>query len=85
MGRVSVIGTPLTWPRVWRPTYARPGYSILLTEATRRLLSEKERDGLEERGEIPLRGKSEPVPVYAADFRADNRPIPRKGYIKAEA
>lgn len=61
------------------------GASILLTEATRRLLSEEERDGLEERGEVPLRGKSEPVPVYAADFRADARPIPRKGYIKAEA
>jgi adenylate cyclase len=43
------------------------GDTILLTEATRCLLDDERCDGpgLEPRGEVPLKGKSEPVPVYA--------------------
>ena len=42
---------------------------MLLTEATRCLLS---RDGipLEPRGAIPLKGKSEPIPIWAPDLGA---------------
>jgi class 3 adenylate cyclase len=45
------------------------GDRVLLTEATRCLLT---RDGvpLEERGAIPLKGKSEPVPIWAPDLGA---------------
>jgi adenylate cyclase len=39
------------------------GDTILLTEATRCLLDGKVR--LEPRGEVPLKGKSDPVPVYS--------------------
>src|SRR3954468_21191344 len=48
------------------------GDTVLLTEATRALL-----DGeveLDPRGEVPLKGVSEPVPVYAP-VRADSLPI----------
>src|SRR3954454_12075050 len=40
------------------------GDSVLLTEATRALLSEGSGE-LEPRGEVTLKGKSDPVPVYA--------------------
>src|SRR3954469_24076421 len=48
------------------------GDTILLTEATRALLDEDVE--LEPRGEIPLKGVSEPVPVYAP-VRVDTLPI----------
>src|SRR3954447_1109202 len=42
------------------------GDSVLLTEATRALLSEGAGSGdVEPRGEVTLKGKSDPVPVYA--------------------
>src|SRR5918911_872508 len=45
------------------------GDRVLLTEATRCLLT---RDGIpiEERGTVPLKGKSEPVPIWAPDLDA---------------
>ncbi|HKP91689.1 MAG TPA: adenylate/guanylate cyclase domain-containing protein [Thermoleophilaceae bacterium] len=48
------------------------GDRVLLTEATRCLLT---RDGipLEERGTVPLKGKSEPVPIWAPDLEAVER------------
>ncbi len=61
------------------------GDAILLTEATRSLLPDPDRRGLEPCGKVPLRGKSEPLPVYAVDTRMDERPIPQKGHIKAGA
>src|SRR4051794_23133845 len=48
------------------------GDTILLTEATRALLDDDVE--LEPRGEIPLKGVSEPVPVYAP-VRVDSLPI----------
>jgi class 3 adenylate cyclase len=59
--------------------------AILLTAATRALLPGPQREGLQARGKVPLRGKSEPVPVYAAAPRMDKSPIPQRGYIKARA
>jgi class 3 adenylate cyclase len=41
------------------------GDTILLTEPTRALLSDRWRTRLDERGSIPLKGKSEPIAVYA--------------------
>jgi class 3 adenylate cyclase len=48
------------------------GDTVLLTEATRCLLDGDRLDGpeLEPRGEVPLKGKSEPVPVYAVPVGA---------------
>jgi adenylate cyclase len=40
------------------------GDVVLLTEATRTLLDGAGPD-LEARGEVPIRGRSDPVPVYA--------------------
>ena len=49
---------------------------ILLTEATRCLLEQSDVE-LEPRGKVPLRGKSEPVPIYgvAALEHEDARPL----------
>ena len=40
------------------------GEQVLMTEATRLLLDRS--DGLEPRGELALKGKATPVPVYAS-------------------
>ena len=45
------------------------GDAVLITEATRCLLEQSDVE-LEPRGAIPLKGKSEPVPVYAAGLPA---------------
>jgi class 3 adenylate cyclase len=42
------------------------GDTLLLTEATRCLLDGEVADELEPRGDAPLKGKTDPVPVYAA-------------------
>jgi class 3 adenylate cyclase len=45
---------------------------VLLTEATRCLLANPDSDDLEPRGAIPLRGKTDPIPIYAlAPFAAE--------------
>jgi class 3 adenylate cyclase len=59
--------------------------AILLTAATRALLPDPQRKRLEARGKVPLRGKSEPVPVYAVEARVDKRTIPQTGHIKVRA
>jgi class 3 adenylate cyclase len=46
------------------------GDTILLTEATRCLLDDSGSHGLEARGDVPLKGKTEPVPVYAVPVGA---------------
>jgi class 3 adenylate cyclase len=48
------------------------GDTVLLTEATRALLDDDVE--LEPRGEVPLKGVSEPVPVYAP-VQPDSLPI----------
>jgi adenylate cyclase len=47
------------------------GDTVLLTEATRCLLERPERAALEERGALPLKGKSDPVPLHAAVLGLD--------------
>ena len=51
--------------RVERAT-RETGDTVLLTEATRRRLKRPRAVRLEARGELPLKGKAEPVPLYAA-------------------
>jgi class 3 adenylate cyclase len=48
------------------------GDRVLLTEATRCLLT-RDAIPLEERGDIPLKGKSDPVPIWAPDADAVGR------------
>ena len=62
----------------------RDGDCILLTEATRCLL-ERTAEGLEDRGEIPLKGKSDPVAIYAARARLDGRSSAGAQRLIAEA
>jgi adenylate cyclase len=60
----TVIGDPVNVAaRVERAT-RRTGDSVLLTEATRCLLMDRSIE-VEERGELALKGKSEPVALYA--------------------
>jgi adenylate cyclase len=67
----TVIGDPVNVAaRVERAT-RRTGDTVLLTEATRCLLTDPT-IGVEERGELELKGKSEPVALYAP--RVDRPP-----------
>jgi adenylate cyclase len=80
----TVTGDPVNVAARVEKKTRETGDSLLLTEATRRLLDGDE-DGLEPRGKVALRGKSEPVPVYAASGPLDARTITQKGHIKARA
>jgi adenylate cyclase len=80
----TVIGDPVNVAARVEAKTRETGDALLLTEATRRLLDGAE-EGLEPRGEVALRGKSDPVAVYAASGPLDGRPIPHKGHIKAKA
>jgi adenylate cyclase len=80
----TVIGDPVNVAsRVERAT-RETGDVALLTEATRCLLAAGT-DGLESRGKIELKGKSEPVPVYALPVSLDGRSTPRGPRLTAEA
>ena len=61
----TVIGDPVNVAARVEEATREIGDTILVTESTRALLSERSRGRLEERGSIPLKGKSEPVPLYA--------------------
>jgi adenylate cyclase len=61
---LGVIGDPVNVASRVQDATRDLGEPLLLTEATRRLL-EGGRDGLEARGELSLKGKREPVAVYA--------------------
>jgi adenylate cyclase len=63
----GVIGDPVNVAARVQQATRDTGDVILLTEATRCLLEQSEAD-VEPRGEVPLRGKSEPVPVYAVSL-----------------
>jgi adenylate cyclase len=66
----AVIGDPVNVAaRVERLT-RETGDVILITEATRRLLSDGSFE-LEERGEFALKGVSEPVPIYTVSSPLD--------------
>jgi adenylate cyclase len=57
---------------------------VLVTEATRCLLSEKTRD-LEQRGSFALKGVSEPVPIYSLALQLDESLIRSPKTAQAEA
>ena len=61
------------------------GDTVLLTEATRCLLAQPDDTGLEERGALPLKGKRDPVPIYAAAGPVDERSTPARTRLIAEA
>jgi adenylate cyclase len=80
----TVVGDPVNVAARVEDYTRETGDPVLLTEATRRMLSDPD-GSLEPRGEVPLKGKSEPVPVYSLSVPLDERPIPQTGHIKAEA
>jgi adenylate cyclase len=80
----AVIGDPVNVAARVEATTRETGDSILLTEATRCVL-ERAPDEVEPRGEVELKGKSEPVPVYAVPLDLDERSIPEVPRLTAEA
>jgi adenylate cyclase len=62
----TVIGDPVNVASRVEAESRKTGDVVLLTEATRCLLGRGDDYRLDPRGEVPLRGKSQPVPVYAA-------------------
>lgn len=61
----TVIGDPVNVAARVEETTRETGDTILVSESTRALLDESWRGRLEERGSMPLKGKSEPIPLYA--------------------
>jgi adenylate cyclase len=61
----TVIGDPVNVAARVEETTRETGDTILVTESTRALLSEEWRARLDERGSMPLKGKSAPIPLYA--------------------
>jgi class 3 adenylate cyclase len=61
----TVIGDPVNVAARVEETTRDTGDTALVTESTRALLSEDWRARLEERGAMPLKGKSEPTALYA--------------------
>ena len=61
----TVIGDPVNVAARVEEKTSETGDVILVTESTRALLSEEWRGRLEERGGVALKGKSEPIPLYA--------------------
>jgi adenylate cyclase len=78
----GVIGDPVNVAARVQQATRDTGDVILLTEATRCLLEQSEVD-VEPRGDVPLRGKSEPVPVYAVPL--DERTTARPTELTADA
>ena len=66
----TVIGDPVNVAARVEEATRDTGDAILLTESTRALLDERWRARLAERGTIPLKGKSEPVALYALNPEA---------------
>jgi adenylate cyclase len=60
----TVIGDPVNVASRVEEVTRRTGDVVLLTEATRELLSNDDLE-LEPRGAIALKGRSEPVPIFA--------------------
>src|SRR3954454_15461326 len=80
----SVIGDPVNVAARVEAATRDTGDTILLTEATRCLL-ERSNAELEPRGEIELKGKSEPVPLYAWSDSLDERSTSRQARLTADA
>jgi adenylate cyclase len=68
----TVIGDPVNVAARVEEATRDVGDTILLTESTRALLNDRWRARLDERGSVTLRGKSEPVALYA--LRRDAAP-----------
>jgi class 3 adenylate cyclase len=66
----AVIGDPVNVAARVEHLTRETDEVVLVTEATRRLLSGGE-DGLSPRGDFALKGVSEPVPIYALPLRLD--------------
>jgi adenylate cyclase len=78
----AVIGDPVNVAARLEAATRETGDTILLTEATRCLLEQADVD-LEQRGEIALKGKSEPTAISAV--RLDDRSMPEPRPLTAEA
>lgn len=73
----TVIGDPVNVAARVEKVTKDTGDVVLITEAARALLSQPDSDDLEPRGAIPLKGKTDPVPIYAlAPFAAQAAPVP---------
>jgi adenylate cyclase len=79
----TVIGDPVNVAARLEAVTRETGDVILLSEATRCLIEQAEVE-LEPRGEVPLRGKSEPVPIYAVPA-LDERTSAERPELTAEA
>jgi len=80
----AVIGDPVNVAARVEGITRDTGDPMLLTEATRCLLERPEAVVLSQRGSIPLKGKRDPVPIYAASV-LDERPTPATTGLIAEA
>ena len=83
----TVIGDPVNVAARVEDLSAETGDPVLITEATRCLMTRSDFE-LEPRGSIPLRGKSDPVPIYAArkrDGEDGARPLERREPGRAPA
>ncbi len=80
----SVIGDTVNVAARVEAATRETGDTVLLTEASRCLL-ERSTAELEPRGEIELKGKSEPVPLYACAVSLDERPMSRQARLTADA
>lgn len=78
----AVIGDPVNVAARVEDVTRETGDTVLLTEATRCLLERPEQLGIEERGILPLKGKSEPVRLYAAT-QVDERTTPERDRLIA--
>jgi adenylate cyclase len=81
----SVIGDPVNVAARVETATREMGDTILITEATRCLLERSYEGELEPRGAIDLKGKSEPVALYAFPVSLDERPMSREARLTAEA
>ena len=80
----AVIGDPVNVAARVEHLTRETGDPVLVTEATRCLLSE-DRFELEPRGDFALKGVSEPVPIYALAPDLDGRSSRPRKASQAEA
>ncbi len=69
---LGVVGDPVNVAARVQDATRELGESLLLTEATRSLLEDRD-SGIESRGTLSLRGKAQPVAVYRLESRNASR------------
>jgi class 3 adenylate cyclase len=79
----SVIGDPVNVAARVESVTSETGDTILITEATRCLLESFDGE-LDPRGAIELKGKSEPVPLYACPVSSNGRTTSGQARLTAE-